>query len=43
MKQKENTKNTTGDMKDRSGVSSEFIQKVSAELQAIRKNKSAAS
>jgi hypothetical protein len=43
MKTKENTKKAAADLKTRSGVSSEFIHKVSAELQAIRKSKSAAS
>jgi hypothetical protein len=43
MKTKENAKKAAADIKARSGVSNEFIRKVSAELQAIRKNKSAAS
>jgi hypothetical protein len=43
MKTKENTKKAAAGLKSRSGVSSEFIQKVSAELQAIRKHKPASS
>ena len=43
MKTKENTKKNSTKIKNRAGVSQEFIQRISEELQAIRKSKATAS
>ncbi|MEN8241908.1 MAG: hypothetical protein ABFS17_08300 [Chloroflexota bacterium] len=43
MKTKENTKKNQIKIKNRAGVSQEFIQKISEELLALRKNRATAS